>query len=359
MAPRIFSSAPPTRHLALVIVASCACSGERTSERRGDDQHATVDGDRPRARGAPAPAESSPTLRSLPTPRQARRALPEPALALPAHESFTVVSAGQGPRARRRYLLKAGAHTYSLTARLRGRVLDAGADPAPQEVPAVTETFALEPRPAASAAAPAVVHWRGLPASIGGPAAAPYVARWQSLLAGRRAQLELDARGQLGRVVFAEDPTGASTRPETDELTQRMLGLAVPLPEVAIGVGARWRVVTVLRQGLAVVKQTARYTLVEASADRLVVDLDVRRVGEAQELATPELPPGSSLELLALFRAVSGRVAVDLGSPLPTGELAVEARAHHRLRDARGAVTETLTEDTGALVLARQEPAPP
>ena len=320
---------------------------------------------------APAPQAGSqtqaPWVRQLPRP--ALRAMPAPALTLPLRESFKVQSAGQAPRARLRYALAAVERSYAVQARLRARLLTGGAHAELAAVPAFTEPFAVRVSPATGhSAAPAALYWRGLPATLdeaasaaasAGPSAEPYLARWRALLQGRRAQLRLDDRGTLDAVALAEDPLRQTTRPELDELTQRLLGLTIPLPEEPVGVGARWTVVTVLRQGLGVVKQTARYHLVAARDGRLTVELTLRRVGEEQRVEVPGLPRGAALDLVALFREVTGAVELELTAPLPTaGQLTLEARAHQRLRLADGAVHETITEDLGALTLTSSHTPP-
>lgn len=304
----------------------------------------------------------------MPRPRLAERELPEPAIELPLRESFTLHSAGAAPRRLRRYALEPGPRRYALTATLRARLLtgETPVDAEPQPVPPFRESFVVEP-----AGRGPRLSWLGEPPHVEGAAAAaataaPYLQRWKGLLAGRRATFALDARAMPEGVTFAEELPPAARRPERDELTQRLLGLAVPLPAEPIGRGASWTAVTVLRQGLGVVKQTARYELLEASARRLTLSVDVRRVGEEQRLDAPGLPAGASVELVALFRAITGQVELDLGCPLPVaGALTVEARAHQRLRlpaggagamtgATTGTVTDAITEDIGALALSSE-----
>src|SRR5690606_33184804 len=109
---------------------------------------------------------------------------------------------------------------------------------------------------------------RPLPGEVGGtptPEATQYLAGWRSV-EGRRVAIEVDPRGQLGQLVFADDPTGARSQEGKDELAQRLLVMLVPLPDEPVGVGASWRAVTMLRQRPAIVKQTATYTLLERTS---------------------------------------------------------------------------------------------
>jgi hypothetical protein len=103
----------------------------------------------PSPRTAPAmvaPA-SSPALRDLSAP--ALRALPEPTIALPMRESFTVQHTGEAPRLVRRYALQPRERRYEISASLRARSLGsaAGEDARTVEVPPFREDFAVQADP--------------------------------------------------------------------------------------------------------------------------------------------------------------------------------------------------------------------
>jgi hypothetical protein len=300
-------------------------------------------------------ASASPRLSELAAP--SLRALPEPAITLPMRESFSVQQPGDAPRSVRRYALQPRERRYQIAATLRARVLGtAGADDRAKEVPPFREDFAVQAAPSSTGA---ILHWRGEPSkATADPAAtAPYLARWNVLLAGRRASVTFDDHGGLGEISFAEDPLRQHSGAETDELSQRLLGLAVPLPSVPIGLGARWRAVTVLRQGVGVVKQTASYELVAQDGPTLTLAIDVKRVAEEQRVEAPGMPAGTTVDLVAMFRRVTGRVEVRLDEPLPVrGDLSIEARAHQRVHLPSGAGSETVTEDLGALTLSSERP---
>jgi hypothetical protein len=165
--------------------------------------------------------------------------------------------------------------------------------------------------------------------------------------------VRFESNGGVGEISFAEDPLRQHSGAEIDELSQRLLGVAVPLPSVPIGVGARWRAVTVLRQGLGVVKQTASYELIGQDGPSLTLTVDIKRVAEEQRVAAPGMPPGTTVDLVALFRRVTGRLEVRLDEALPIrGDLTIEARSHQRIHPPTGAGTEIVTEDLGELSLS-------
>lgn len=343
---------PPRAALVALVLLAAACTSKPRRE-----PPVVVDAGRP----APSPG---PRLTSLsPPPRQPASAVPpalaEPPIALPLRESFTVDDAGEAPRRKLRYALGASARRYTVAAKLTARSFTGtAAQPTAVDIPPFRERFTVQvERPPGGAGQPARWSWRGEPIAIDGDAtaAAPYVLRWRQLLANRNATFSLDDRALPREITFAEDPLREHSGPEREELTQRLLGQLVPLPLEPVGTGARWTAVTVLRQGFAVVKQTARYHLVAAEGDRLTLAVDLRRVAEEQLVDLPDVPPGAQVELVALFRATTGTVTVELGAALPVrGELTIEARAHQRLTAAGGQVSELITEDLGALDLSSE-----
>ena len=264
--------------------------------------------------------------------------LPSPPVELPRQESFRVLSAGAAPRRALRYAWKEGERTVTAQARIRSRQLVAGRWTEPVAAPTERIAFAITRVPG-----DATVTLRGLPGDEAG-------ARWRTLVSGQTARASIDPRGQLGPVTLV----GATRREASaDEITQRWLATAVPLPDEPIGRGARWRVVTVLQANDAIVKQTAEYTLVSVRRDAWIIDVLVRRVGEAQTIVPDGLPRGSVAELVALFRQVEGRVTVAHDLPWPrAGTLEAEVRVHARIAIPGRPVEEHVTEDLGDITLA-------
>jgi hypothetical protein len=287
--------------------------------------------------------------------------MPEPVVALPRLESFQLLSPGKGARGVLRYALAAGTTAMMASSALRSRHLDRGAFTRPAVLPAIRDGFEVAiaaPRTGRFALRPVV----GQVAAASSDADA-YLAPWRTLLQGRPIALELDDRGAIASIRFEDDPSGATSPQARDELVQRLLSLIVPVPAESVGTGASWRAVTILRQGPAVAKQTAIYTLIARTPTRWKLRVKLLRVGQRQDIVDPALPRGTSAELVALFRALEGDVEVDPALPLIAGgALAVESRLHARLQlpapagRPRPAVVEQMFEDTGKVSFARCRP---
>jgi len=283
------------------------------------------------------------------------RSLPQPKIELPKQESATLLAPGASPRTHLRYRwVPRAAHEVTATARLRTRRLVDGTWSDTVDVPPVREGFGFNVQPARGGSRLAfhglIAAVLGKPDDAARARADEYLTQFRSLLEHRRGTAVLDERGHLDEIAFADDGPGQRSDKAVDELQQRWLAAAVPLPAEPIGKGARWRVVTVLRAGAAVIKQTAEYTLVEAGPKRWVIDEQVRRIGERQLVDTPQMPPGTIAELIALFRETKGRVEVAPDVPWPVaGTLTTELRVHARFGVPGSGVHEDITEDTGTI----------
>jgi len=167
-----------------------------------------------------------------------------------------------------------------------------------------------------------------------------------------------DVRGGFSAIRFNDDPTNARSARAKDELAQRLLSLIVPVPVEPVGTGASWRVVTILRQGPAYAKQTATYTLTSRTAGAWKVHAQLQRVGEEQRISDPSLPPGTTADLLAMFRNVEGDIEIDPAQPLVTGgSLAIESRLHVKLQapgQTAAQALEQIFEDTGTVAFSHE-----
>jgi hypothetical protein len=310
------------------------------------------------APAAPEPAAPEPPVD--PPPRVI--VMPEPAVALPRQESVQLLSSGKGARVALRYTLAAGTTAMMASSALRSRHLDRGAFTRPAALPPIRDGFEI------AIAAPRAGRFTLRP--VIGQVAAPspdadaYLAPWRTLLQGRPITLELDDRGAIASLRFDDDPSGATSAQARDELVQRLVSLIVPLPAEPVGTGASWRAITLLRQGPAVARQTAIYTLIARGPARWKLHVKLQRVGRRQQIVDPALPQGTSAELIGLFRALEGDVEIDPALPLIAGgALTVESRLHARLQlpapagRPRPAIVEQMFEDTGKVSFARCRPA--
>jgi|GEM_PF-1864645 len=308
----------------------------------------------PPAQPAPEAAPAGPRVVQVappaPTP-SGTIVLAEPKIDLPKLESFQLLDAGTGAKAALRYQRAAGTSSFLAETTLSSRHLVQGAFSPPVKLPAIRDGFAVT----IAADQPGRLAMRALPgeSATASPEADAYLARWRKQLQNRRMTIALDDRGQIATIGFNDDPSGTRSAQARDDLVQRLLSTIVPLPVEPVGAGARWRVVTLLKQGPAFAKQTATYTLVAPGAT-WKVHVKLQRVAEEQRLEDPALPAGTTADLLAMFRAFEGDVEVDpKRAMIVSGTLAIESRLHVKLTTTGQPVAqEQLFEDTGSVVLS-------
>ncbi len=330
------------------LVAACALAGGGCRSRATSGKDAGL---------ADATAVVGPTTHVVPMTGPSRRRLPAPEAPMPAQRSFVVLDAGAAPRRALRYRPGGAARELVATARITSKSFADGVWTEARALAPVRDGFGVTTERLGSAA---VVHVRGLigevdadgATAVAAADAASYLARWRALLERRRADVATDDRGQLGAVTVLDDPAGRAPADARDELVQRWLGLAVPLPAEPIGRGGRWRVVTLLRAGGAVLTQHASYRLIAITSDRMTIAVELERIGEHQDIDVPGLPADARAELIALRRVVTGTLVLGRDGPLPvSGELTAESASHARFAVGDRPDREQITEDTATVKL--------
>lgn len=264
-----------------------------------------------------------------PDTRHAPLAVPAASTAAPAvprQEPVILVAAGAEPRTPLRYA-PAVPQRLALETHAKGRQFSAGAWSRDTAAPPMTTVLEVTEAERGSLAI----------ATLDGPRDGAW-----ALLAGRHFTLATDDQARFGGLSFADaGPTGPAI---LDEAAQRLLALRVPVPSEPVGVGATWRVTTILRQRPALVTQTATYTLVARDAAHWSVGVELSRIAEPQVAEDPGVPAGTTVDVVALVLRVSGQLAIDPARALPTGDLSTTSTLHLKIATA-GDVTEQLFED--------------
>ena len=116
-------------------------------------------------------------------------------------------------------------------------------------------------------------------------------------LKGIKAQISVTARGSIGEAKFESDklPRGAAEQ-IMPLFSQVFEFIVAPLPEDAIGVGARWQETTDGADRGIRSKVIATYTLKEWNADGGVIDAEVKRSAPRQQMQDPQMR-GASIRL--------------------------------------------------------------
>ncbi|HKA90312.1 MAG TPA: DUF6263 family protein [Haliangiales bacterium] len=119
-----------------------------------------------------------------------------------------------------------------------------------------------------------------------------------------------------------------------DSMKESMRQLTAPLPDEAVGVGAKWQTKYRIKQNGMEVQQTADNELVSVSGNVAKVKTTLKQTADRQPMNPPGLPAGASVELIELKSSGSGLSEVDLTKLMPTSgsmQLKSNTKAHIKM----------------------------
>jgi hypothetical protein len=129
----------------------------------------------------------------------------------------------------------------------------------------------------------------------------------------------LDERGRTREVKVKLPPT---LPPIADQmmsgLTQSVESMTSPLPEEAVGVGAKWEVMARIVANGADLLQVTTYTLEKRDGQVLSLDTVVRQFAAKDTVTPPGMPPGASARLTSYKCQGTGNPVFDLGDVAPS-----------------------------------------
>jgi hypothetical protein len=101
-------------------------------------------------------------------------------------------------------------------------------------------------------------------------------------------------------------------------LAQTADSMTSPLPKEAIGVGAKWEVLSRISANGADLLQITTYTLEKRDGKVLSLDAVVQQFAAKESTNPPGMPPGASARLLSYKCQGSGKPVFDLGEVAPS-----------------------------------------
>lgn len=141
---------------------------------------------------------------------------------------------------------------------------------------------------------------------------------------GLKGRTVVTARGVAQEVSIEAPPESPeSVQQIVENLKDSLRNLALPLPEEAVGKGARWEVRNVAAAQMTTV-QTSTYTLRDVQTKKATMDMKVALTAPPQDLhpAKP-LPPGTSVKLVSQSATGDGTVTVSLDRCTPTSSVKI------------------------------------
>jgi hypothetical protein len=127
------------------------------------------------------------------------------------------------------------------------------------------------------------------------------------------------ARGLTTRIAISPESVvdAGGTGQMVEQVRQTLRDIAAPLPEEAVGRGARWEKLSQLTAKDARVTQTETFTLVDLTGDRGVVDDVLAQTAPPQPLAAPGQPPGTQARMESMLVSGGAKMHFDLSRLVP------------------------------------------
>lgn len=167
-------------------------------------------------------------------------------------------------------------------------------------------------------------------------------------LNGLTAVAVVSSRGLGKSAVVKTDGLDAQTRQVVDQIKDSLASGTIPLPEEAVGPGAKWEVKrNVKLQGLTVV-QTTTYELVSANGELIELKDTVTQSATNQKIESP-MAPGMKVDVTKMTGTGKGSATLDLMQLLPTkstSEMHTELSASMTLGGQKQAIVIKSDEST-------------
>jgi hypothetical protein len=132
-----------------------------------------------------------------------------------------------------------------------------------------------------------------------------------------------------------------SMRQATDQMKEALSGMTVPLPEEAVGPGAKWEVRLPLKSQGMTMEQTTTYTLVNAEEEKITTKAAIVQRAGNQKVSNPAMP-GVKLDLTKMSGTGTGETTFDL-SQLGPQSAAVESHSEVSMAMNAGGQKQAMT----------------
>jgi len=194
--------------------------------------------------------------------------------------------AGADPKSPLRYAF--GTKTRTVDAQLENTIV--GAPPGMPSPPPVHLVFTATPKPKSMMGKDATVDIKVTKFDItipdgAGPSAAGQKAQLEKALTGLTGHFDVTQFGDIGQVTFDTDSLPRELAAASDKVAEALQLLVVPLPNEAVGVGAKWEKSDSKRladQGATVSMKTV-YTLVSRDAHSATIKVEVTGSGSGTD----------------------------------------------------------------------------
>lgn len=137
-------------------------------------------------------------------------------------------------------------------------------------------------------------------------------------LKGVRGAVVMDSQGQTKSGKFnLPREMGAANKQVLKQMTHSVEQLSSPVPEPALGVGARWQVIASPKLNGIAIKQVTTYELVSFQADGMTLNVTMTQQAPPQQMNATGLPNGRTMRLKSLSGVGKGQVTMRFDRIMP------------------------------------------
>jgi hypothetical protein len=263
-----------------------------------------------------------------PSARAVPRAMPQtpamdgyPSAGAPA--TVTLVSPGAAPRRTLRYAIAAGPNANADMTMTMSMAMNAGGTSMPMDLPGMKMTMTLavtgvEPNGDVTYD----LAFTGLTLDDTGganPAIAAVLEPMRASILSVKGTTTISSRGVTKSATF--DAGDASLQALMNQATSSVENLSNPLPEEAVGVGAKWDVRGANSSGGQTIFQKTGYEITAMDGQSVTLKVTAEQTAPPQAVSNPSLPAGAEMYLEKMVGSGEGTVVIRLDSLVPTSEM--------------------------------------
>lgn len=167
-------------------------------------------------------------------------------------------------------------------------------------------------------------------------------------LVGLRGSFVVNDRGQTKSGSFTiPQSVDSKTRQLLKQMSQSLEQVSAPVPDAAVGVGAKWRVSMPLTVGEITLVQTETYELVSLKDGIATLKVEVEQTAKPQRLNSPEIPKSANLMLKSLTSIGQGQTLVRFDRLLPpSATISLTSNSEIQTSNPRSAQPMTVARET-------------
>jgi hypothetical protein len=234
--------------------------------------------------------------------------------------TVTVLDAGKGPQKQLRFTARKGLKKTCVIRLTMGMSMDLGnGSPVTQGMPTIEMTFDIKVTDVTADGDIAYDLVFKRPRVIATPGVSKAVVSAMSgvvkAFEGITGHSTMSNRGIVKDLELEiPDAVSPQVRQMMDSMKQSFSQLSAPMPEEAVGVGAKWETKTKLAMNGPVIDQTATTTIVALAGNKATLDVKLVQTGKPQKFTAN----GITADLVSYGATGGGKSVLDVGALLPT-----------------------------------------